>query len=129
MTNSHDRDRHNLVNFLRQNQPVPPQPCQDLERRIIELLEPVPTKDRKRLPTVTWTIPGAIATGVLFTTVSFGVRTPRVAIEPKDLENFLVSNWQNTLSVREASIVDDNEASWLLPKVSEPEPALSVSAK
>ncbi len=129
MNNSHNDNQNNLVSFLQNNQPVPPQAYPDLEQRIIDSLEPRKFKDRKCYKTVTWTIPSAIATGFLFTTVSFGVRTPRVAIEPQDLENFLVNNWQDTLNAQNTSFREDREVDWLLPDVSEPERALSVSAK
>ena len=129
MTNLHDRDRTNLAAFLQQNKPIPPQACSGLEQQIIDSLEPRKFKDRKCYKTVTCTIPSAIATGFLFTTVSFGVRTPRVAIEPQDLENFLVNNWQNTFDIHNASVTNNSEIDWLLPTVSESEPALSVSAK
>ena len=129
MTNSHNRDKTNFVAFLRQNQPIPPQACLDLEQQIIDSLEPRKFRERRCYKTVTWTIPSAIATGFLFTTVSFGVRTPRVAIEPQDLENFLVNNWQDTFYTYNASAIDNHEADWLLPNVSKSERALSVSAK
>ena len=130
MTNLHDRDRINLATFLRDNKPIPPQARSGLERQIIDSLEPRKFRDRKYYKTVTCTIPSAIATGFLFTTVSFGVRTPRVAIEPQDLENFLVNNWQNTFDTyNNASVTSNSEVDWLLPTVSESEPALSVSAK
>ncbi|MCC0177031.1 hypothetical protein I4641_08580 [Waterburya agarophytonicola K14] len=129
MTNSHNHNhnKNNLVTFLRHNQPITPQPSPDLEQQIIDSLEP--RHNRKRYRTVTWSIPSAIATGFLFTTVSFGVRTPRIAIEPKDLENFLVNNWQDTLNARNNNVMSDSEAYWLLPTVSESKQALSVSAQ
>ena len=129
MTNSHNRDKINLVAFLRQNQPIPPQACLGLEERIIDSLEPRKFRERKCYKTITWTIPSALATSFLFTTVSFGVRTPRVAIEPQDLENFLVNNWEDTFYTYNANAIDNNEADWLLPEVTKPDRALSVSAK
>ena len=129
MTYLPDRDRNNLVSFLRQNQPLPPQACPDLERQIMESLEPRRSRERKRSRTTTWTLPSAIATGFLFTTVSFGVRTPRIAVEPQDIENFLVNNWQDTLGDRDPLISDNNEAYWLLPTVPQAQPAVSLSAQ
>ena len=134
MTNSRKDNQNNLVAFLRQNQPISPQAYPELEQTIIESLEPRRFRDRKCYKTVTCTIPSAIATGVLFTTVSFGVRTPRIAIEPKDLEHFLVNNWQDTFHTHDTfntynAVIDDSEADWLLPDVSESKRALSVSAK
>ena len=130
MTNSHNRNNlNNLVSFLRCNQPVPPQAYPELEQRIYESLEPRKFRDKRHCKTLTWTIPSAIATGFLFTTFSMGVRTPRIAIEPKDLENFLVNNWQDTFEAYNVSDVGKNEADWLLPTVSESSQVLSVSTK
>ena len=128
MSNPHDDNRNNLVSFLRHNQPVPPQAHPDLERQLMESLEPR-TNSNKRYFKSGWTIPGAIATGFLFTSVSFSVKTPRIALEPKDLENFLVRNWQNTLGKSSYLVIEETEAYWLLPTVTEPQPALSVSAQ
>lgn len=128
MSNLHDDNRNNLVSFLRRNQPIPPQPHPDFEQQLIDSLEPR-TNHSRRYFKAGWTIPGAIATGFLFTSVSFSVRTPRVALEPKDLENFLVKNWQNTLGDNSYSAIEKTEAYWLLPTVVEPEPALSVSTQ
>lgn len=134
MTNLHNenhRENHqNLVSFLRHNRPTPPHAEPDLEQRIMDSLEPRTIRDRQRHFKVTWTIPSAIATGFLFTSVSFGIRTPRIAIEPKDLENFLVNNWQDTLDNHYDGVdLEEAEAYWLLPNVYEQQPALSVSAQ
>lgn len=128
MSNPHDDNRNNLVSFLRQNQPIPPQAHPDLERQLMESLEPRKSSNKRYFKSG-WTIPSAIATGFLFTSVSFSVRTPRIALEPKDLENFLVKNWQNTLGENSYSAIEETEAYWLLPTVTEPQPALSVSAQ
>ena len=136
MTNLHQNNQNNFVSFIRHNQPIPPQESPDLEHRIMDSIEPRITKKHSKYLT-TWTINKAIArnmptkllaTGVLFTTVSFGIRTPRIAIEPKDLENFLVDNWQDTLNTNGYIATEENEAYWLLPTVSQSPQALSVSA-
>ena len=129
MNNSHNDNKNNLVSFLRHNQPSPPQASSDLEQRIINSLESRKFKDSRYYKTVTLTIPSALATGFLFATVSLGVRTPRLAIEPQDLENFIVNNWQDTLNANNAAFINDSEIDWFLPEVSEPEPTLSISAK
>lgn len=127
MSNLHDRNRNNLVSFLRHNQPIPPEPHSNLEQQIIESLEP--RISSRRYSKATWTIPSAIATGFLFTSIGFAWKTPRIALEPKDLENFLVKNWQNTLNNDSHTAFEETEAYWLLPTVSESQPALSVSAQ
>ena len=135
MTNLHQDNQNNFVSFIRRNQPIPPQESPNLEHRIMNSLKPRVTKKQGRYLAI-WTISNAItknvstkllATGVLFTTFSFGVRTPRIATEPKDLENFLVTSWQDTLNTNSYIATEDNEAYWLLPTVSQSTQTLSVS--
>ena len=136
MTKLHPDSQNNFVSFIRQNKPVPPQASLDLEHKIMQSLEPQISREQKPYlntkaisGAITRSIPTRLlATGFLFTTVSFGVRTPRVAIEPKDLENFLVSSWQDTVSSDMNVDPEKNSAYWLLPSVSESTQALSVSA-
>ena len=126
MTNLHQDNKSNLVSFLRHNQPLPPDASPNLEQQIIDSLESHPR--RKIGFKVAWTVPRAIATGFLFTSVSFGIKTPRIAVEPKDLENFLVKNWHNTLDSHSYTATEEMEADWLLPNMSE-QPALAVSVQ
>ena len=138
MTNLNNDNHQNLVSFLQHHQPIPPQSPPDLEQTIINLLEPQSSKGQKRDLKFNWIISGAsalrfsarmIAMGFLFTSVSYGLRTPRIAVEPKDLEKFLVNNWQDTLDNNYYAAVEEAETYWLLPTLSDPQPALSVSAK
>ena len=111
MTNLPDDDRNDLISFLRQNQPTAPDARLNLEQQIFDSLEP--RTDNKN-SYAKWTIPGAIATGFIFTSIGLGFRTPRVAIEPKDLENFMVENWQTTLDSQTHNKARETEAYWLL---------------
>ena len=127
MSNLPNNKQNNLVSFLRHNQPLPPDPHPDLEHQLLAALEPR-TQQRSLRYKVVWTVPGAIATGFLFTLISFSLKTPRLALEPKDLENFVVKNWHNTLEQTGYTAAEDTEAYWLLPTVTEAQPVLSVSA-
>jgi hypothetical protein len=139
MTNLHNDHKDNLVSFLRHNQPIPPVPSPNLEQRLIDSLEPQAkkslgfktTKIGSRLPDqIKLSMPvKLIATGFLFTSVSFGIKTPQTVLEPNDLDNFFVKNWQNTLDSKSYTAMEEPEAYWLLPTISESEPALSVSAQ
>ena len=122
MSNLHDDNHNNLVSFLRQNKPPAPNACGDLEQQIFDSLEPRTYNKKLYLK---WTIPGAIATGFLFTSISLGFRTPRLASEPKDLENFLIKNWQSTLDSQSYNTVEETEAYWLLLTTPPSKPALS----
>jgi hypothetical protein len=148
MTNLHNNKQPNLVSFLRDNRPLPPHPHPDLEQKIIDSLEPRNNQNQKNESPSTWTIPSAtgrnprfaiarsrsaklLATGFLFTSVSFSIKPPRVAVEPQELENFLVKNWQDTIENHDYTLVDETEAYWLFPntqKAQKSQPALSVAA-
>ncbi|MGL5833889.1 MAG: hypothetical protein ACRC80_34400 [Waterburya sp.] len=147
MTNLHNNKQPNLVSFLRDNRPLPPHPHPDLEQKIIDSLEPRNNQNQKNESPSTWTIPSAtgrnprfaiarsrsaklLATGFLFTSVSFSFKTPRVAVEPQELDNFLVKNWQDTIENHDYTLVDETEANWLFTntqKAQKSQPALSVS--
>ena len=49
-----------------------------------------------------------------------------MAIEPQDMEKFLVNSWQDTLNENQIVATEENEVYWLLPTVTESSPALSV---
>lgn len=130
MTNLPNDRQHNLVNFLRHHQPLPPDSCFDLEQRIFDALETRP--QRRKLSfnfKGRWTIPSALATGFIFTAISFTLKTPRIALEPKDLENFLVKNWYDTLDSNSYIYTarQNNEAYWLVPPPATSKAALSYS--
>jgi hypothetical protein len=124
MTNLHDDNQNNFVKFLQQNQPIAPKAYPNLEQQIFNSLELRTDKSKKCYKTW-WAIPGAIATGFLFTSISFSLKTPRIAIESEDLETFLVKNWQNTLNTNIDTTVEETDAYWLLLSPSQSEPALS----
>lgn len=148
MTNLNNDHQNNLVSFLRQNKPLPPQARPNFEQELLDSLEPQIQSPRSYFHTAL-TISGKItlqaynklsdtcprlslpakliATGFLMTSFSWSFKTPQIALEPKDLENFLVKNWQNTLENSYSSTAE-MEAYWLLPDVVEEQPVLSVSS-
>jgi hypothetical protein len=132
MTNLHNDKQPNFVSFLRNNRPLPPHPHPDLEQNIIDSLEPRTHNEIGRNPRFAIARNRSaklLATGFLFTSVSFSLKTPRIAVEPQELENFLVKNWQDTTKSNNY-IAEETEAYWLFPTtVQEPQPALSVSAQ
>ncbi len=122
MTNLPDDERDNLVSFLRQNQPTAPDAHLNLEQQIFDAIEP---RTRTKKFYLKWTIPSAIATVFLFTSIGLSFRTPRIASEPKDLENFLIKNWQSTLDTQTYNTAEETEAYWLLLTTPPSQPALS----
>ena len=138
MTNLPNDNQHNLISFLNHNKPTPPEAHKDLEKVIMNSLEPQISQRNFNYRVLIKSITKAIsnsalvrlaATSFLFTSVSFCLKTPRIAIEPKDLENFLVKNWHDTLQTNSYTTVEKTEAYWLLPIITESAPSLSVSAQ
>lgn len=138
MTNLPNDKQQNIASFLHHNKPNPPQTNKDLEQVIMNSLETQVSQSYFDFGELTKTIARAIAsntpfklitTGFLFTFVSFCLKTPHLAVEPKDLENFLVKNWHDTLQKGNYTVVEETEAYWLLPTRAESNSSLSVSAQ
>lgn len=148
MTNPNNDHQNNLVSFLRQNKPLPPKAQPNFEQELFDSLEPQIQSRKSYFKaaltiSVKITLQGysklsdtcpritvptkLITTGFLFTSLSLSLKTPQVALEPQDLENFLVRNWENTLNNNSYSSPAEMEAYWLLPDMAEPRPILSVS--
>ena len=125
MTKLHDDDCNNFVSFLRTNQPIAPDTHLDLEQQIFDSLESRTDKPKKFHWKTLWTIPSAIATGFLFTSIGFSFRTPRIASEPKDIDNFLIKNWHSTFNTQTYNTAEETEAYWLLLTTPPSQPALS----
>ncbi|GAB4543734.1 MAG: hypothetical protein Tsb0014_37540 [Pleurocapsa sp.] len=128
MNNSSYDDHENIVQFLQQNYPIAPPPSCNLEQRLMESVARQPQQKSKHSSSLIWTIPSAIATGVLFTSVTLGLKTPQVAIKTEELENFILNSWNGTIARDSHTISDGLETYWLLPTTSESQASLSLSA-
>lgn len=90
----------NLVSFLRQHRPSPPEPRADLEEEILQAIESETKTSRKH-----WIFSprtgalGIAAIGLLLFGQSRWLNpTPRIAsISDRELEAFLADNWNETL--------------------------------
>ena len=129
MTKLPDREQQNLLNFLRENRPIPPN-CQcNLEQKLMDSIGEQSRKNSKHGSNLIWTIPGAIATGVLFTSVGLSWKTPQVVIDTSELDQFLVNSWNDTIDSGDFAILNEQDTDWLFTTVKQPEPTLSISAK
>jgi hypothetical protein len=85
-------DDQKLVNFLKQNQPIPPPAAIDLEQQIFNAVAP-----RQRKPL--WIVPAAI-TATLVTAI-FGYQalqpTTQTANQNTDIEEFIASSWSDSM--------------------------------
>lgn len=130
MTKLPDREQQNLVNFLRENRPAIPDPKCNLEAKLINSIGEQPRRFSKSSSSLMWTIPSAIATGVLFTSVGLNWKTPQVVIEASELDQFLVNSWIDTVDSGNFAILNQEEdTNWLFTPIEQSEKALSVSAK
>lgn len=124
---SEDNDRR-LVEFLRQNAPVPPPANPNLESRLLQQVAHHP-RLRSRRGWQYWFIPGAIAAGGLLGIGGYRLLNPQpqLAADPaqiEELEAFVLDNWGDTIGARPDSTATSSLTnSWLLladPQASTP---------
>ncbi|MBN3926400.1 hypothetical protein [Nostoc sp. NMS4] len=99
-------DDKNLVNFLRQHRPPVLPPSPDLEQQILQQVQTSTVKPQRRL-TKLWLVPSVIAASLVAAVVSDRVVAPAKpnAAELANLEAFIDSNWQGTVSEHTESYV------------------------
>ncbi|BAY31842.1 hypothetical protein NIES2107_37280 [Nostoc carneum NIES-2107] len=99
-------DEQNLVNFLRQHRPPVPPAAPDLEQQILQQVQTFAVKPQRHLPRL-WLVPPAIAASLVAAVVSYKVFAPAKpsAAELANLEAFIDSNWQGTVSEHTGSYV------------------------
>ncbi|MGB3691859.1 MAG: hypothetical protein WA865_22350 [Spirulinaceae cyanobacterium] len=114
-----------LVEFLRQNRPVPPPaPC-DFEDKLMHLVEEKANTSSycpsSYLPPINpryyWAFPGIIAASLLFVWNSLRTLTPPqpAVVEVVELESFLVNSWNGVIGEVEPQRVGYlEENSWLV---------------
>ncbi len=129
MTKLPDREQQNFVNFLRDNRPLPPD-CQcNLEQKLMNSIGEQPKRNHRYGSNLIWTIPGAIATGVLFTSVGLSFKTPQVMIEASELDQFLVNSWSDTIDHSSFAVWDEEDTHLIFSNWQQPQATVSVSAK
>ena len=129
MTKLPDREQQNLVNFLRENRPITPNSQCNLEQRLMDSIGEQPRKHSKYGSSLIWTIPSAIATGFLFTSVGLSWKTPQVVIEASELDQFLVNSWNDAVDSDNFTILNGKDTEWLFTTEQKPEKTLSLSTK
>ena len=111
-----DRD---LINFLQQHRPVPPQANSHLESQLMKLIEEQPRKSSKSSSSLFWFVPGAIAMGIVFTwnNQRFLQYTPQLAQEKINVELFLIDSWEETMENSYLSATPETDIYQLLSTV------------
>ncbi|MGF1539239.1 MAG: hypothetical protein ACFCU5_02125 [Pleurocapsa sp.] len=134
MTKLPDREQQNFVNFLRDNRPLPPDCQGNLEPKLMNSIGEQPKRHHKYGSNLIWTIPGAIATGVLFTSVGLSFKTPQVTIETSELDKldkFVVNSWNDTIDHGSFVVWNEEDTHLIFSDFQQPQTqtTLSLSAK
>ncbi|MBE9168468.1 hypothetical protein IQ238_13415 [Pleurocapsales cyanobacterium LEGE 06147] len=115
MTHLPQDEERNLVNFLRQNYPVPPPAKSDEEEQLMELLQQQPYRSQQQKRKPLWMISSAIVAGILLLWGSdrwLQYKT-QLVIDADALATFLVTTWNDALLETTFSDVDE-EATYSL---------------
>ncbi|MBW4580081.1 MAG: hypothetical protein KME42_10975 [Tildeniella nuda ZEHNDER 1965/U140] len=102
-------DDHELVDFLKQHRPQIPPADSALETQLLAAIEALPPQDelarfRRSHPrtkrSIAWLVPPTLAAGLLASVVGYRSLMPAKpsAAELANLQAFIESNWQGTLS-------------------------------
>lgn len=102
-------DDHELVDFLKQHRPQIPPADSALESQLFAAIESLPQQDelarlRRSQPrsrrSIAWFVPPTLAAGLLVSVVGYRLLMPAKpsAAELANLQAFIESNWQGTLS-------------------------------
>lgn len=112
MTHFPQDEEHNLVNFLRQNCPVPPSAKSDEEEQLMKLLQREPDRSQQHKRTPLWTISSAIVAVILLLWSSdrWLQDKTQIAIDEDALETFLVTTWNDALLETTFSNTDEEKA-------------------
>lgn len=106
---SHPNDDHELVDFLKQYRPSLPPADSALEERLFDAIDAMPPQEtllpfsrsqpRSRRSPV-WLLPPTLAAGLLASVVAYRTLVPAKpsAAELANLQAFIESNWQGTVS-------------------------------
>ncbi|WP_392534250.1 hypothetical protein [Nostoc sp. C117] len=99
-------DDKNLVNFLCKHRPPVPPASPDLEQQILQQVQTSIVKPQRRLARL-WLVPPVMAASLLASVFSYRVLVPAKpsAAELANLEAFIDSNWQGTVSEHTESYV------------------------
>lgn len=106
-------DDHELVDFLKQHRPPTPPADSALETQLFAAIEALPQQDElarfRRSQTrsrrsLAWLVPPTLAAGLLASVVGYRTLVPTKpsAAELANLQAFMESNWQGTVSSNSA---------------------------
>ncbi len=113
-------DERNLVTFLRQHRPLPPNQQPHLENRVMELINQTSQRDsQEKYFTLITVLSGTIAVSLAVTWNSsrWNQQTPQIAIDQSAVETFLINSWENTINDQTVFFSNEEEADWFLSNI------------
>ncbi len=113
-------DERNLVTFLRQHRPLPPNQQSHLENRVMELINQTSQRDSQEkyfmlITVLSGTI--AVSLAVTWNSSRWNQQTPQIAIDQSAVETFLINSWENTINDQTVFFSNEEEADWLLSNI------------
>ncbi len=123
-------DECNLVTFLRQHRPLPPNEKPYLENQVMDLINQTSQRSfpEKHLTLVTF-LSGTIALSlaVIWNSSRWNQQVPQIAIDQDIIETFLMNSWENTLNDQTIFFSNQQEADWFFSNPEETPQVLSHS--
>ncbi len=113
-------DERNLVTFLRQHRPLPPNQEPHLENRVMELINQTSQRDSQEkyfmlITVLSGTI--AVSLAVTWNSSRWNPQTPQIAIDQSAVETFLINSWENTINDQTVLFSNEEEADWFLSNI------------
>ncbi len=113
-------DERNLVTFLRQHRPLPPNQQPHLENRVMELINQTSQRDSQEkyfmlITVLSGTI--AVSLAVTWNSSRWNPQTPQIAIDQSAVETFLINSWENTINDQTVFFSNEEEADWFLSNI------------
>lgn len=105
-----------LVTFLSQYRPVPPPAADNLETKLMQMVQQQP-RPKKLAFSPLWVIPSAVAAGILLLWGGYTILRPSsqfAETNERELEVFLVNGWNGTMKTTMLSYANTPEADWYL---------------
>ena len=124
------QDEQDLVSFLRQYRPLPPQQKPHLENQVMDLVNQTSQRNSsEKYSTLITFFSGTIA--VILAVIWHGSRwnqqTPQIAIDQDMIETFLINSWDNTINEQTIFFSNQQEADWFYSNIEENPQVLSHS--
>ena len=127
MNNFLPDDDRDLVSFLQQHRPSPPN-NPHLESQLMDLIERQPRKTAKKSAKL-WIIPGALAMVVITWNQRLLEPTPQLVEDNLDSELFLVDSWEATIKDATISTTTEAQVYQLLSTVESPQVISATASK